>query len=144
MWECNVESKLTLKNEVTNEEYEYELKGFGEEPLAEDHIVLSCKARETTSHVFKVENKSDKTIHYRVETDLQRAIGISEFNVKPKEVFSYKLDVTPVLGGTYTASITFLDDEGRFLWWTVEVRTESPRPQSTITMRACVRKATTA
>ena len=83
-------------------------------------------------------------MHYRVETDLQRAVGVSEFNVKPKETYQYKLDVTPVLGGTYTASITFIDDDGRFLWWTVEVRTESPTPQSTITMRACVRKATTA
>lgn len=83
-------------------------------------------------------------MHYRVETDLQRAVGASEFIVKPKETFQYKLDVTPVLGGTYTASITFIDDDARFLWWTVEVRTESPKPQSTITMRACVRKATTA
>ena len=49
-----------------------------------------------------------------------------------------------MLGGTYTASITFEDDEGRFLWWTVEVRTDPPEPRSNIAMRACVRKATTA
>ncbi len=47
---------LTLKNESTKEEYEYELKGVGEEPLAEDHIVLNCKARETTKHIFEIKN----------------------------------------------------------------------------------------
>ena len=47
-WVCQTTGLLTLKNESTKEEYEYELKGIGEEPLAEDHIVLNCKARETT------------------------------------------------------------------------------------------------
>lgn len=55
-WVCTVTGHLTLKNESTKEEYEYELKGIGEEPLAEDHIVLSCKARETTSHCFNIKN----------------------------------------------------------------------------------------
>ena len=39
-WTCQCTGLLTLKNESTKEEYEYELKGVGEEPLAEDHIVL--------------------------------------------------------------------------------------------------------
>ena len=51
---------MTLKNESTKEEYEYELKGISEEPLSEDHIVLNCKARETTKHVFEIKNTTDK------------------------------------------------------------------------------------
>ena len=74
-WVCEVTGTLTLKNESTKEEYEYELKGIGEEPLAEDHIVLSCKARETCTHVFDVENKTDKALTYTVWTDLQNAVG---------------------------------------------------------------------
>ena len=35
-WVCSVSGLLTLKNESTKEEYEYELKGVGEEPLAEE------------------------------------------------------------------------------------------------------------
>jgi hypothetical protein len=69
-WVCEVTGTLTLKNESTKEEYEYELKGIGEEPLAEDHIVLSCKARETCSHDFEIENKTDKALTYTVWTDL--------------------------------------------------------------------------
>ena len=59
-WICEETGLLTLKNEVTKEEYEYELKGIGEEPLAEDHIILNCKARETTKASFDVKNYSDK------------------------------------------------------------------------------------
>ena len=52
--------------------------------------------------------------------------------------------MTPLLGGVYTASITFIDQDERFFWWTVEVRTESPRPERTIPMTAFVRKGTVA
>lgn len=61
---------LTLKNESTKEEYEYELKGIGEEPLAIDHVILNCKARETKTHIFEVKNATDKPVTYTVWTDL--------------------------------------------------------------------------
>jgi hypothetical protein len=69
-WVCQTSGLLTLKNESTKEEYEYELKGIGEEPLAEDHIVLNCKARETTHHSFEIKNTTDKNQTYTVWTDL--------------------------------------------------------------------------
>ena len=69
-WVCNVTGMLTLNNRQTGEIYEYELKGFGEEPLAEEHIVLNCKARETTRHFFDIKNPSDKVANYTVWTDL--------------------------------------------------------------------------
>ena len=54
------------------------------------------------------------------------------------------MQITPLLGGVYTASITFQDNEDRFMWWTVEVRTVSPRPESNIDLRSVIRKATSA
>jgi len=69
-WVCEVKGTLILKNESTKEEYEYELKGYGEEPLAEDHIVLTCNAREKQHHAFNLENKSDKLLKYTIWTDL--------------------------------------------------------------------------
>lgn len=123
---------MTLENRNTGEVYEYELKGFGEEPLAEDHIVLNCKARETTKHYFEIKNPTDKPISYTVWTDLQNAVGKKEFTVKPKDVYRYELAITPLLGGVYTASVTFQDQEEKFMWWTVEVRTDSPKPEKDI------------
>jgi hypothetical protein len=75
---------LTLKNETTKEEYEYELQGIGEEPLAEDHIVLNCKAKETTHHKFEIKNNTDKNQTYTVWTDLQNGVGEKEFVVKAR------------------------------------------------------------
>ena len=83
------------------------MKGIGEEPLAEDHIVLSCKARETTHHQFEIKNITDKNSTYTVWTDLQNAVGTKEFQVKAKASHYYDLAITPLLGGVYTASITF-------------------------------------
>ena len=141
---CQTTGLLTLKNESTKEEYEYELKGIGEEPLAEDHIVLSCKARETTHHVFEIKNTTDKPQTYTVWTDLQNAVGTKEFTVKARSSHDYDLALTPLLGGVYTASITFQDTEERFMWWTVEVRTDSPKPEATIDLKAFIRQATSA
>jgi hypothetical protein len=127
-WACTIESKLTLKNDVTNEEYEYELKGYGEEPLAKDHIVLHCRAREKSTTKLEIPNRTNKTVKYTVTTDLQRPEGESSFSIPPTGTYEYELSVTPILGGTYTASITFMDEEEKFYWWTVEVITEPPKP----------------
>lgn len=135
---------LTLHNKNTGEVYEYELKGFGEEPLAEDHIVLNCKARETTKTFFEIKNPTEKQLTYTVWTDLQNAVGKKEFQIKPKDSYKYELAITPLLGGVYTASITFQDNEERFMWWTVEVRTDSPKPERTVDLKAFIRKAATA
>lgn len=70
MWVCETKGTLTLRNESTKEEYEYELKGFGEEPLAEDHIILTCEARAVTHHKFELKNPTDKLLKYTVWTDL--------------------------------------------------------------------------
>lgn len=69
-WVCQTSGTLTLKNESTKEEYEYELKGIGEEPLAEDHRVLNCAARETQNTMFELKNLTDKPLTYTVWTDL--------------------------------------------------------------------------
>ena len=46
-WVMQHTALLTLRNDSTKEEYEYELKVYGEEALAEDHRVINCSARET-------------------------------------------------------------------------------------------------
>ena len=140
-WVCEIDEKLSLNNATTNEIYEYDLKGIGEEPLAEDHIVLNCQARQTTVHHFEIKNTSEKFHDYRVETDLNNVTGAENFKVKGKEAAKYPLSITPILGGVYTGSITFYDSEERFIWYTVEVRTESPKPEKTLELKSFVRKA---
>ena len=50
------EAKLTLFNRDTNEQFEYDLKGIGEEPLAEEELYIDCKVREVKTVKLKVKN----------------------------------------------------------------------------------------
>ena len=140
-WILEAEAKLTLINPFTGQQYDFELKGFGEEPLAEGHIVLECQARKTKSCTFPIKNENDKRMTFRVETDLYNAAGKSSFELNPGKTEEYLLEVTPVLGGAYTGSITFYDEEGRYKWWTVEVHTESPKAEKVIDLVTTIRKA---
>lgn len=140
-WILEAEARLVLHNPFTGQQYEFDLKGFGEEPLAEGHIVLECKARKTKSHTFTIKNDSDHKMSYRVETDLYNASGKSTFDLNPHRSEEYVLDVTPVLGGAYTGSITFYDEEERYKWWTVEVHTESPKAEKVIDLVTTIRRA---
>ncbi len=63
--QCIAESRLELSNPITNDKFEYELKGFGEEPVAEDHIVINCKARESKVHEVELKNPhNDRDVTY--------------------------------------------------------------------------------
>lgn len=42
---CEAFAKLTLFNPLTNDIFEYDLKGIGEEPLSEGHLNLIGQAR---------------------------------------------------------------------------------------------------
>ena len=140
-WVVTSEAKLILTNSYNNQQYDFDLKGIGEEPLAEGHIILDCKARKTRSYMFKIKNDLDRKVTYRVETDLYNASGKANFEVQPGKVEEYQLDVTPMLGGAYTGSVTFYDDAGKYKWWTVEVHTESPKSEKTIDLTTTIRKA---
>jgi len=42
----------------TNDIFEYDLKGFGEEPLASGHKIIECTARKIEEHIIIVENQT--------------------------------------------------------------------------------------
>lgn len=44
-WVCEVEGTLQIYNPLTNDVYEYILKGKGEEPLSEGHFTIKAIAR---------------------------------------------------------------------------------------------------
>ena len=140
-WIIDAEAHLTLNNQFTGQQYDFELRGIGEEPLAEGHVVLECVARKTKTYTFSIKNEGEKRMAYKVETDLYNASGKSAFELGPGRTEEYVLEVTPVLGGAYTGSITFFDEEGHYKWWTVEVHTESPKAEKIIDLVTTIRKA---
>lgn len=76
-WVCDQVCHLALFNSETNETYEYELTGTADEPLAEDHVVIQCKAREKTDHEFQVKNWGKTESQFEVESDIVHISGPS-------------------------------------------------------------------
>lgn len=80
-WMNDGEAKLVLTNPATNDVFEYDLKGYGEEPVAEEHIILTCQARKLTKRDIELKNNTDKPITYKVDTDIPNACGTSSITV---------------------------------------------------------------
>ncbi|CAE7358857.1 CFAP47 [Symbiodinium natans] len=141
-WVCDVKAQLVLYNVGTNETYEYDLHGIAEEPLAEEHVVVKCEAREKTSHVFSVKNHSNMTATFEVESDLVHISGPSSIQVDGRGTGEYELVFQPLQAGQVTGCIMFRDTHtGHFTWYTVELMTLPPKPQQQLTLTCVVRQA---
>lgn len=141
---CKSEGKITLTNSYTNDVFNYELIGFGDEPLAKDHIVLDCIAKIPTNKTIELINPyKDKPITYIVETDLMNPDGPPKFTIPAGKSYRYPLSVVPALGGLYTGSITFFEegDKNRYVWYTIAMRTDRPSSEKTIELSTIVRKS---
>ena len=53
------------------------------EPLAEDHVVILCQARERTDHEFSVRNNSNRDTTFEVESDILHISGPSHVRAVP-------------------------------------------------------------
>jgi len=141
-WVRDTQAQLVLQNTGTNETYEYELHGIADEPLAEEHVVIKCEAREKTSHTFRVRNYATTAATFEVESDLVHISGPSSVQVGGRATENYVLVFQPLQAGQVTGCIMFRDcTTGHFTWYTVELMTLPPKPQQTLTLTCVVRQA---
>ena len=149
-WLCEREGELVLTNTTTGDKYQYTLKGVGEEPLAESHQVLECRARQPQTLTFRPFNCSadGAPCELTVDSDLMHLSGsptvavparAKGHNAKPAEA-SYELTVNPQMSGTVQGSITFTAPDGRYLWYTLELRTTPPPAEKMLDIVAPLRK----
>lgn len=146
-WISNEKSSFMLMNPLTQQQFEFELSGYGEEPLAQDHVVISCQARTSVVHEFEVVSfKADPhgAQHYKVESDLRDVKGAPTTSVPSGGGASvkYPLTFSPIVSGTYFGSITFTNEATKeYIWYTIEANVSPPEPETTLDMRAVVRGA---
>lgn len=141
-WICDVKAQLTLHNAGTNETYEYELHGVAEEPLAEEHVVIECQAREKKTHKFLVKNHSNTQATFEVESDLVHISGPSSITIESKGEGDYELTFQPLQAGSVIGCIMFRDTQtGHYSWYTVELVTLPPKPQQMLKLTCVVRQA---
>merc|ERR1719326_955299 len=109
-WVGEYRAVLTITNPALPQaKFVYKLVGTGLEPLAEDHVTLTCQARDKITQEFEVKNTSSKLIEYSVESDLPHISGDPTIVVQGKTSGVYTLSINPQLGGTYSGSVTFTD-----------------------------------
>lgn len=141
-WVCDIKAQLVLHNSGTSETYEYDLHGVAEEPLAEEHVVIRCEAREKTSHNFTVRNYAAMPATFEVESDLVHISGPSALQVEGRGTGEYELTFQPLQAGQVTGCIMFRDTHsGHFTWYTVELLVLPPKPQQMLTLTCVVRQA---
>jgi len=140
-WICECKGKLVINIISTLQIFSYDLIGKGEEPLAEEKIVLNCEAKKTTKYSIALKNESDKLVQYRVETDMSKVLsGNAEVKLIPKETVKYMINITPLVGGIDMGSITFIDAEDRYIWYVIELHVSSPEAEEEKPMQTYVRR----
>jgi hypothetical protein len=71
--------ELSLHNSSTGDKYTFALRGVGEEPLAEQHVVIECVARQPLVHCFDVFNcqAAGDACELTVDSDLLHVSGVA-------------------------------------------------------------------
>ena len=105
--------------------------GIGEEPLAVDHIVVNCIARNSVSQSLKISNPyKDKSVVYEIDSDLSCfECDIKTFTILPSKIYNLQFFIRPSLGGVYGGSLTLYehDNKDKFIWYTIVVNADRPR-----------------
>jgi hypothetical protein len=121
----------------------YSLEGTAEEPLAEAHYVLQCRAQEQFAHSFKVPNlhKTEQT-QYAVYSDLGFIAGPKTINVPAGMVSNIELQMMAQRSGVIHGSVSFVNPvNNHYVWFTLEIHADPPPLEEEISVEAEVRKA---
>lgn len=128
-WIGESDAKLVLLNKDTNEHFEYDIKGVGEEPLAEEEIIVECKVREAKKVPIKFRLPEGAMRDFEITFDLPNASGPEKFSVPYGSEKEYPLVITPAMGGEFTGSVTFTSQDGVYYWYMVTYRAESTKKE---------------
>lgn len=109
-WIYHETRTFVLLNTATQQQFEFELSGYGEEPLAQDHVALNCQARSSIVHNFDVfalpGGEPNAAQVFKVESDLRDVVGASTLTVPAgtggsNRVVKYPLTFSPLVSGSY-------------------------------------------
>jgi hypothetical protein len=127
-WTYESQASMNVFYKETNEEFEYDLRGKGEEPLAEKEYIIECKLKEEKIVEIELDTVKKTGASYQVEIDLPHyASGPPTLEVPYGKVGKYPLKINALLGGEFTGSVTFKNDQGQYWWYMVTLKVESSK-----------------
>jgi hypothetical protein len=141
-WTYDSQATMTVFYKETNEEFEYELRGKGEEPLAEKEYIIDCKLKEEKIVEIELDTIKKTGGAFSVEIDLPHyASGPEIFEVPFGKIGKYPLKIHALLGGEFTGSVTFKNDQGHYWWYMVTLKVESSKFERQMDIVSSCRKA---
>jgi hypothetical protein len=106
--EGTVEGELCLVNRNDGTEHRFQLRGVAEKPLAQEHILLTTRAKTSLTHILHVPNHNERTTEFRVESDLPCVSGPPSITVSGGDLVDYPLLVRPIRRGTVSGAVAFV------------------------------------
>lgn len=132
---------IIITNPSTREKFQYQLKGRGLDPLAEDHIKFNCDVGKSKTHNLVLDNPRGSDVTYEVKFDMHGVSGEQTFKIKGGKSYNYQLRIDPSLGGIYAGCVTFTDiDTQRFMWYSMELESKGQRNVQEYEVSSVVRK----
>jgi hypothetical protein len=149
-WVGESTGELVLTNTTTGDRYIFKLRGVGEEPLSEGHLVFDGQVRQPQPLAFRVFNVASdgQPCELSVESDLLHVAGpptasvgaVRGKNDGERGESEYTLTVNPQISGVVQGSLTFSAADGRYLWYTIEVRAAPPAREALLPVVTPVHK----
>jgi hypothetical protein len=143
LWKGSVVSTIKVVNPVTKEEFHYQLKGQGEEPLAEAHFVIKCNVGEEKRQEINIENNDSYSTGARDFKITYEAYGITgpdRIRVEPGTQKKLALVIKPILGGIYAGCITLTDQNKKYIWYTFELEYQGRKNMRQMDVHGVIRK----
>ena len=98
-WKGEFATKINLSNPISNETFEYEIQGVGEDPLAENHIKLKLAVDEEKKVPILIRNYSDKPATFTAKLEMHGCKGPEKITINQFATDTYNMIVRPSLGG---------------------------------------------
>jgi hypothetical protein len=140
IWKGEFSAKILLNNPLSNEAFEYDIQGVGEDPLAENHIKLKLAVDEEKKVTLSVRNYGDRMATFKPKIEMHGCSGEKKVTIAGNSTEKYELLVRPTLGGIYAGCVTFTDEEGRYIWYTLELESHGAKHFKTMELSSYVRK----
>eukprot|EP00466_Bigelowiella_natans_P008048 jgi/Bigna1/73806/fgenesh1_pg.26_\ len=143
-WICEIQGKLTLTRRLKDKPDDirgFVLKGKGLEPAAQSTAELECKAREECKHTFTVRNEKRSASTFKVESDLPNISGEARITIPANSSRQYELKFKPIAGGELKGSVSFVMQDGSYVWHAVHLKVKPPAHVAELTIQAELRKA---
>jgi hypothetical protein len=113
---------LNLTNNSTNQNFLYTLKGFGEEPLAEETYSIQCTARQQVNKLLRIQNTTNSDEEYDIVSGLPNLLSKPYVKVPANKWIDYKLMFQPNSCNAYKESVSLISrTTGDRLWYMFDV-----------------------